>query len=57
MNQTLKEDLGLIASKIMESASNKFTGKMTLTVHMRDGGIGRMNLVLDSDLKYSTKKK
>jgi len=53
---SIKEDLELIGRKVIEYSGNRFTGKMVLTIHMRDGGIGKMNLVSDCDIKKSEKR-
>jgi len=52
----LEEDLHLIASEIVNQASNKFTGQLYISVNMRDGGIGSISVRIDKDLKKNRSK-
>lgn len=51
MGTTIKEDLGLIGQEIMRAATEKFTGKLNVTLHMRRGGIGQITVLMQKNLK------
>lgn len=51
MKPTLKDYLSDIGSEIIRATKEKFTGKLELILHMRDGGIGEVNCVLKKNLK------
>lgn len=48
---TIKEALELIFRKIAFYLSEKFTGKIVFTFHCKDGGIGRLSMTVEEDLK------
>jgi len=51
---TIKEDLGLIGQEVLRAASENFTGKLDITLHMRKGGIGQITVLMQKNLKKNT---
>jgi len=51
----IEDDLTLIVQEIKKAATTKFTGKLTLSLNMNEGGIGQMSLLLDRNLKKPSK--
>jgi hypothetical protein len=49
--QLLQKDLQNICSEVMRATNENFTGKMTITLDMRKGGIGQISLILEKNLK------
>jgi len=47
----MREDLRLIGQEVMRAASEKFTGKMEITLHMKRGGIGQITVLMQKNLK------
>jgi hypothetical protein len=50
----MREDLRLIGQEVMRAASEKFTGKMEITLHMKRGGIGQITVLMQKNLKTKT---
>ncbi len=40
-----------VAEVMVDSAKDKFTGQVSLTMHFRDGGVGRITVQSSRDLK------
>ena len=51
---TIKDDLALIGQEVLRAASEKFTGKLNITLHMRKGGIGQITVLMQKNLKKKT---
>lgn len=51
MKLTLKKDLTDINQEIMRAVEERFTGEMTITLNMRQGGIGKISLKMEKNLK------
>ena len=47
----MREDLRLIGQEVMRATSEKFTGKMEITLHMKRGGIGQITVLMQKNLK------
>lgn len=47
----MREDLRLVGQEVMRAASEKFTGKLNVTLHMRKGGIGQITVLMQKNLK------
>lgn len=47
---TIKELLASLAHYLSEYLAKKFTGRFIFTVHVKDGGIGRVNVEIKHDL-------
>jgi hypothetical protein len=47
----VREDLRLIGQEVMRAASEKFTGKLNITLHMKRGGIGQITVLMQKNLK------
>ena len=55
MAPTLKDDLGNIGSLIIRKADERFTGKITININMRKGGIGSIKTLIEQNLKIMEK--
>jgi uncharacterized protein with FMN-binding domain len=53
---SLKKDLPLIGEQIAQAAGEKFTGKLQISMHMNQGGITRINVLKETDLKRFPEK-
>ena len=51
----IEEDLIVIVSEIKKASISRFTGKLILSMNMSEGGIGQISLLLDQNLKKSSK--
>lgn len=52
---SIEEDVLLILREIRKYNSDKFTGKMTISLNMSQGGIGQISINLEKNLKKSQK--
>lgn len=48
---TLKEAIELIFKKVSFYLLDKFTGKIVFTFNCKDGGIGKLSMMVEEDLK------
>lgn len=51
MKESLKADITAITHEIIRATEENFTGEMTITLNMRQGGIGRIGLKMEKNLK------
>lgn len=47
----LKDDIGMINDEIVRVAADKLTGKININIHMTQGSIGQINVIVDRNLK------
>jgi len=52
----IEQDVVLIMKEIKRVNLEKFTGKMTIEIDMKCGGMGKIAVNLQKNLKNSTKK-
>lgn len=52
---SIEKDSLVILEELKKVHNSKFTGKLTLTINMNEGGIGQMSLNLERNLKKSQK--
>lgn len=48
---SIRADLTLIGQEVLRAASEKFTGKLNMTLHMKRGGIGQITILMQKNLK------
>jgi len=53
LNENLQRDLELILKEIRDHNENKFTGEMSLTLKMNQGGIAHISVYSRKDLRKS----
>lgn len=51
MNPNLQRDLELIFREIREHSENKFTGELSVTLKMNQGGISHISVYSKKDLR------
>ncbi len=50
MTDTLKSKLGLIGEEIIRVANENFTGELNISLHMKNGGIGQISVLIKKNL-------
>ena len=51
MTEGLRKDLALMGKEILRISDENFTGNVVISISMRDGGIGQINVKIDKNLK------
>ena len=48
---SLESDIHLVVDEIMRVAKENLTGKIIINMHMTQGTVGQINVIVDSNLK------
>jgi len=51
MTKNIQEDMEIITREVLRYCADKFTGKVSIELHMNQGGIGQINILLNKSLK------